>query len=125
MSEDSELTPAIRTELKAALMSRQSDLRQQIADLRLNEITPEQQVDDATSVDAGDEGDASVDLQDRDDTGDLLLDLHSQLGEVEHALAKFENGTYGISERSGRAIPVERLRVVPEARDNVGEQGDA
>jgi DnaK suppressor protein len=36
--------------------------------------------------------------------------------EIEHALRKIDIGTYGLSERSGQAIPLDRLRAVPWAR---------
>lgn len=51
------------------------------------------------------------------------LDEHdrSLLEEIEHALAKFEAGTYGVSEASGRPIPAERLRAVPWARYDADE----
>jgi DnaK suppressor protein len=49
-----------------------------------------------------------------------LLGLASQeralLLEIDRALAKIADGTYGVSELSGRPIPVERLRAVPWAR---------
>jgi DnaK suppressor protein len=43
------------------------------------------------------------------------------LAEVERALAKLENGSYGTSEKTGDPIPFERLAAVPWARDAVGE----
>jgi DnaK suppressor protein len=119
MSEHPELTPAILTELRTALLRRQADLQQQIGDLRQNVSAPADPLD-TVEIDApGDEGDASVDLQTADDTQPLLLDLQAQLAEVEHALAKFDAGTYGICERCGRPIPLARLRILPEARYDV------
>ena len=41
---------------------------------------------------------------------------------VERALRKIEEGTYGISDASGEAIPLERLTVVPEAIYTLAEQ---
>lgn len=46
----------------------------------------------------------------------------AELREVDHALAKLENGTYGVSEASGKPIPEERLRIRPQARFLVEEQ---
>jgi len=37
------------------------------------------------------------------------------LGEVEHALQKFEQGTYGLCDTCGQPIDVERLEVLPQA----------
>ena len=38
-----------------------------------------------------------------------------QLAEVEHALAKFEAGTYGLCDSCGRAIDPARLEALPQA----------
>lgn len=37
-----------------------------------------------------------------------------QLAEVEHALEKLERGTYGLCDRCGKDIPLERLEAIPE-----------
>jgi DnaK suppressor protein len=119
MSENPELTPAVLAELRTALLRRRADLQKQIADLRRNESVAVGELEDAANLNPADRGDASKDLQDRNDTHQLLLDLQAQLGEVEHALTKFESGTYGICERCGRPIPLARLRILPEARYDV------
>lgn len=46
----------------------------------------------------------------------LLQQQEHELSEVIHALAKIKNGTYGICEKSGDMIPVERLLAEPHAR---------
>jgi DnaK suppressor protein len=43
------------------------------------------------------------------------------LGEIQHALAKIEAGTYGISESTGEPIRWERLLALPWARTDVNE----
>jgi DnaK suppressor protein len=40
---------------------------------------------------------------------------------VDRALARIEDGTYGISSVSGKPIPIERLRAMPTATKLVGE----
>lgn len=45
-----------------------------------------------------------------------------QLQEIEDALQRIEDGTYGISEKSGEPIPEERLEVMPTARLLVSEE---
>ncbi len=49
----------------------------------------------------------------------LLKQQEHELGEVVHALAKIQNGTYGICEKTGKSIPVARLRAEPHARYSV------
>jgi len=124
MSENPELTPAALEELRTALLSRQVELRQRIADLRRSEQGAVDQPEDATYNDPSDSGDSSVDLQDQEDTSEALGALRAQLAEVEHALKKFATGTYGICERCGRPIPLARLRVLPEARYDVEYEED-
>jgi RNA polymerase-binding transcription factor DksA len=38
------------------------------------------------------------------------------MADVEHALGRFNDGTYGTCEACGRPIPFERLEVIPQAR---------
>jgi RNA polymerase-binding transcription factor DksA len=37
------------------------------------------------------------------------------LAEVEHALRKFEEGTYGVCDTCGRSVEIARLEVLPQA----------
>lgn len=41
--------------------------------------------------------------------------LTGQLTEIEHALHKFENGTYGLCDVCGQPIPHARLEALPQA----------
>ncbi len=45
--------------------------------------------------------------------------LEAQLKDITDALERMENGTYGIDEKTGEEINIERLRVYPAARTNV------
>ena len=45
-----------------------------------------------------------------------------RLERVERALAKIDNGTYGLSDVSGQPIPRERLEAVPEAACTLREE---
>ncbi len=46
----------------------------------------------------------------------LLKQQQHELNEVIHALSKIKNGTYGVCEKSGDKISIERLRVEPQTR---------
>ncbi|MCY8238880.1 TraR/DksA family transcriptional regulator [Bacillus inaquosorum] len=46
------------------------------------------------------------------------------LEEVNHALQKMKDGTYGVCEKTGQDIPYERLEAVPYARMTVEAQAD-
>jgi RNA polymerase-binding protein DksA len=68
---------------------------------------------------------------DFEDDANLLYERETELGEnsrdrqelaqVERALERIEQGTYGLSEMSGKSIPIERLEAVPYATTLVGE----
>jgi RNA polymerase-binding transcription factor len=61
-----------------------------------------------------------LDTLERD--GNLVVrDVH-RLERVERALQKIEEGTYGLSDISGQAIPRERLEAVPEALYTLSEE---
>ena len=107
------LTPGQRDSLRRALEDKRRSLRRDI-ELREEEAA-EGQVD---SAEVGDVAEGVV--EDRDRTA-LLEHDRMMLAEVEHALAKMDAGTYGLSEASGRPIPFERLRAVPWARHDADE----
>jgi RNA polymerase-binding transcription factor DksA len=52
---------------------------------------------------------------------DLVLSASARqaMEEIDHALTKFDEGTYGLCEISGDPIPVERLEAIPWAREQV------
>jgi RNA polymerase-binding transcription factor DksA len=70
----------------------------------------------------GDSEDEGQRLYDRED--DIVSDEldAQQLEQVNKALARIEAGTYGLSEASGRPIPLERLEAVPSATTLVNEE---
>lgn len=63
------------------------------------------------------EGDTLNIERERDLT--LSAQARAAVEEIDHALAKFDLGTYGICETSGDPIPEERLDAIPWARQRV------
>lgn len=57
--------------------------------------------------------DTSQVTAERGEVGALTAKLRESLAEVERALAKLDNGTYGICEGCGEAIPEARLEAKP------------
>jgi DnaK suppressor protein len=49
------------------------------------------------------------------ETQAMLKQLREQLNEAEHALAKFDDDSYGTCERCGRPIDAARLKALPHA----------
>jgi RNA polymerase-binding transcription factor DksA len=84
-------------------------------------------------ADIGSEGDDSSELADYDqhpadsasDTFErekdlaILEQLEAELAELQAALDRIDNGTYGIDEVTGEPIDPERLEALPTARTNV------
>lgn len=54
---------------------------------------------------------------------DLALEktLEGRLKDIREALERIDNGSYGVSEKSGELIEEDRLRALPEAKTNIGE----
>lgn len=60
--------------------------------------------------------DNGTELFEREKDEALFNHAEKALHDIEDALEKIDNGTYGICEKTGEAIPEERLRAYPEAR---------
>jgi len=54
--------------------------------------------------------------------GNLVARDLGRLSQVERALKKIEEGSYGVSDVSGHPIPKERLDAIPEAINTLTEQ---
>ena len=52
----------------------------------------------------------------------LLEDLETELSDIQDALERIDNGTYGIDEVTGEPIDPARLEAVPTARTNVDRE---
>ena len=65
------------------------------------------------------QADAGSDAYDRDFALNLLSQEQDALHEIEEALDRVDNGTYGICEGSGEPIPRLRLEAMPFARCTV------
>jgi len=109
-SKDPRLTTAQLRELRRTLESKRDELRAQSKQhldlaMRSDEDRPAEEMDAANRTEGEDEM--------------LGLAEHEQrlLAEVNHALAKIDLGTYGVSEASGRPIALARLRAIPWARN--------
>src|ERR671919_1742435 len=69
-----------------------------------------------------DSGDLSQDMFTREMDASIGEQVERRLREVDRALQKVEEGTYGLSDDSGESIPRGRLEAVPEALRTVEEQ---
>lgn len=59
--------------------------------------------------------DAATDLQDADRQGAVLETISDQLAQVQAALGRLDEGTFGVCVECGQPLPDERLEARPEA----------
>ena len=55
----------------------------------------------------------------------ILDEIEGELADIEHALRRLDEGTYGTCEACGKTIPDERLEAMPAARFCVDDQAEA
>jgi len=70
------------------------------------------------------QADAGSDAYDKDFALSLLSQEQDALYEIEEALKRIDNGTYGVCEMSGKEIPAARLEALPFARLTVECQAE-
>jgi len=67
--------------------------------------------------------DSASDTFEREKDLSILERLEDELAEIEAALQRIDEGTYGIDEVTGAPIDPERLAALPTARTNVDDAG--
>ena len=111
---DAALSPAQLRELVDLLVHKRSELTQAIRELN-QRIALKQ---DCTITDAAE----AANLRDEAARAAGIAEQHHRaLGDIDLALQRVENGSYGVSEVSGEAIAYERLRLIPWARTAVDD----
>ena len=111
--------------LDAAFVERQ---RQYLLRLRASLVAAAEATESDEAEVKGDRGGAmeaeedaqELDALERD--GNLVVRDTQRLERVDRALQKIEDGTYGLSDGSGKPIPRERLEAVPEALYTLSEE---
>lgn len=80
-------------------------------------LAADREAGDTQFDDESGEGDTMAVERERD----LVLSAQAQqtVAEIDRALERLEDGTYGICEISGQPIPKERLKAIPWARERV------
>jgi RNA polymerase-binding transcription factor DksA len=110
------LSPEDLDHFKQLLEQQRDKLQQRIQTLERLIASP-----DAYDEAMEDRGDDAVFLQERDSAWDKIAFSRDELAQVEKALARIADGSYGISEVSGQPIPRRRLEALPTATTLVGE----
>jgi DnaK suppressor protein len=116
--QSSGLNEAFNAKQRARLEALQRELLAGEADILANERTFEE-----------DHGEEAREFEDegqrleQDVADQALRDAYDRrIADIQRALEKIADGTYGYSDESGEPIPIERLEAVPEAILTVQEQ---
>jgi DnaK suppressor protein len=97
-------------------------LRDELVRIRDGMSADEAELGEAEGDTTLDSGDLSQDMFTREMDASIGEQVERRLREVDRALQKLEEGTYGLSDESGESIPRGRLEAVPEAIRTVEEQ---
>ncbi|WP_217423946.1 TraR/DksA C4-type zinc finger protein [Agromyces sp. Marseille-P2726] len=108
------MTPAQLTRFEARLRAERTDAEERLAEFddAMSEVRTARS--DATADDEHDPEGPTM-TQEWSQRTAVLADVRAELTEIEHALARIADGTYGICARCGKRITVARLDARPTA----------
>ena len=118
MTRTSRLDPAFLSRQKHRL----AELRRQILQVRRGQESEQASAGAETTDQAREYEDDAQKLTLLELEGNLAAADDNRLSNIERALQKIDDGTYGLSEASGAPIPIERLEAAPEALYTLAEQ---
>lgn len=107
MAGNAALKPALVAECKSKLQIIKTDLLNRVRDAR-------SQLDNMET--GGDEADQTVRVLAEQEFVNMQDRLRNQLIEIESALARIENGSFGICEETEEIIEADRLKAIPWTR---------
>jgi DnaK suppressor protein len=97
-------------------------LREELVRIREGMAADEEDLGESEGDTTPDSGDMSQAMFTREMDASIGEQAERRLGEIDRALQKVEDGTYGLSDDSEEPIPRGRLEAVPEALRTVEEQ---
>ncbi|SEQ86762.1 TraR/DksA C4-type zinc finger protein [Piscibacillus halophilus] len=115
------MDPNLMQALKQQLLEDKKRVKEELDSFDTDRSFIEESVGELNSVDQQHPADTGTELYEREKDMAFHRRAEEELSEIEHALEKMENGTYGICERTGRPIPEERLKAMPTARYVIDE----
>jgi DnaK suppressor protein len=112
---DAELSQAQLQELAGLLAKKRRELTGRVINLEQQIVSK----DDCSLADAAD----AASLQENRLRARGMLEQHQQIiKEIDAALRRLENGSYGISKTTGEPISYDRLMLIPWARSGVDDR---
>src|SRR5260370_24808843 len=103
--------------MRKRLEEKQAEIQQHIATLTGNPAPPEDAIQASDGVEEPEE--EAVDLQETDVEEAILDNEKTLLAEVQQALARIANGTYGICSNCRQPIPEKHLDGIPWATSSL------
>jgi RNA polymerase-binding transcription factor DksA len=100
------------------------DIKDNFDDEHLTDETEDESLSELSSVDQH-QADVGTETFEREKDMSILEQVDAELADVEHALRRLDNGTYGTCEFDGKPIPEARLEALPAARFCVEHQAEA
>ena len=90
-------------------------------------LTQQSETDSLSELSSYDQHQADLGTEtfEREKDLSILEQVEAELADVEHALRRLDEGTYGTCEIDGKPIPEERLEAVPAARLCLEHQAEA
>jgi len=95
--------------------TRLEGVRNGLDDDHLSDQTEKDSLSELSSVDQH-QADMGTETFEREKDISILEAIESELADVEHALRRLDEGTYGTCEACGRSIDDDRLQALPAAR---------
>ena len=97
------------------------------SDFDVEHLTDESEDENLSELSSVDQHQADVGTEtfEREKDLSILEQVEAELADVEHALQRLDDGTYGTCEFDNKPIPEERLEALPAARFCVEHQAEA
>jgi len=97
------------------------------SDFDVENLTEESEDENLSELSAVDQHQADVGTEtfEREKDLSILEQVDAELADVEYALKRLDDGTYGTCEVDGKPIPEERLEAMPAARLCLEHQAEA
>ena len=114
-------------EARRRLEAERERLNVVVHDFDVDHLTDESEDENLSELSAVDQHQADVGTEtfEREKDLSILEQVEAELADVEHALRRLDDGTYGTCEFDGKPIPEERLEAMPAARFCLEHQAQA
>ena len=114
-------------EARRRLEAERDRLAQVKSDFDVENLSEESEDENLSELSAVDQHQADVGTEtfEREKDLSILEQVEAELADVEYALKRLDDGTYGTCEVDGKPIPEERLEAMPAARLCLEHQAEA